>query len=169
MSSVFNDCLIVIRSTPVTTPTSWGHQLYPPPLLPITAPMQTGCPSLTHNPWLARTTFLLPWLANFGGTNSHMFVKANCRHAGTFTSLSSRHWLHWQHLRPHPWLSDSTSVVSNVVGEPTLMFTTVVNLPLTYFGHSVSRSNLQSWYYEARWIPCWLQLSKGCHKMMWPG
>ena len=43
-----------------------------------------------------------------------------------------------------PWLSDSTSLGTNAAGEPTATFTTVVNIPLTYFGPSVSNSNLQS-------------------------
>ena len=68
-----------------------------------------------------------------------------------------------------PWLSDSTSVVTNAAGEPTSTFTTVVNLSLTYFGPSVSRSNLQSRYHEARRLPHGLRSSKGRCKMMWSG
>jgi len=36
------------------------------------------------------------------------------------------------------WLSYSTSVATNDQGDPTATFTTVINLPLTYYGPSVS-------------------------------
>ncbi|KAI0290266.1 hypothetical protein B0F90DRAFT_1787686 [Multifurca ochricompacta] len=36
------------------------------------------------------------------------------------------------------WLSLSTSLATNAAGQPTATFTTLLTLPLTYFGPSVS-------------------------------
>jgi hypothetical protein len=40
------------------------------------------------------------------------------------------------------WLSYSSSVATNDQGDPTATFTTVINLPLTYYGPSVSFSKI---------------------------
>ncbi|KAH9985671.1 hypothetical protein BJV74DRAFT_886229 [Russula compacta] len=45
------------------------------------------------------------------------------------------------------WLSYSTSLATNAAGKPTATFTTVINLPLTYFGPSIPLGPDSIWVY----------------------
>ncbi|KAN0124148.1 hypothetical protein V8E53_015846 [Lactarius tabidus] len=45
------------------------------------------------------------------------------------------------------WLSDSTSIATDAAGQPTATFTTVINLPLTYYGPSIPLGTDGVWVY----------------------
>jgi len=60
-----------------------------------------------------------------------------------------------------PWLSYSSSILTDNAGDPTSTYTTVINLPLTYYGPPVSLWNFRRHFRFQEIGPIFLPSSKG--------